>query len=86
MGGGRRALFSLNDSTHIVASGKVIPRPFSSGYLLRRMETFPLLKLRSFALAEVTFAIFHPGKAYSEWRGRIMSKLDRSMKNNLTQQ
>lgn len=82
MGGGRRAIFTLNDSTHVVANGKVIPRPFSWGYLLRRIETFPLLRLRSFALAEVMYAIFHPGKAYGEWRGRIMNKLERMRKSS----
>lgn len=81
MGGGRRAIFSLNDVTHLVDNGNVIPRPFSFGYFLRRIETFPLLRLRSFALAEVMNMIYHPSKAYGEWRGRIMSKLDRTMKS-----
>lgn len=80
MMGGRRAIFTLNDSNFVVSNGKAIPRPFSWGYFLRQIETFPLLRLRSFVLAEVIYALFHPGKAYGEWRGRILSKLDRSMR------
>jgi hypothetical protein len=76
MGGGRRTIFTLSDSTHVLRDGEVLPRPLTWQGLARSIETFPLLYLRSFALAEVTYALFHPRLAYGEWRGRILHKLE----------
>ncbi len=79
MGGGRRTIFTLADATHVVEQGQVRPAPATLARRLRQVETFPLLTLRSYALAEVMNFIYHPKKAYGEWRGRILAKLD-SMK------
>jgi hypothetical protein len=47
---------------------------------LLEIELFPLLKLRSYFLAEISYMIFHPRKAWGEWRGRIAYKLSRKPK------
>jgi len=46
--------------------------------LFREMETFPLVKMHSRILAEVAFTVFHPVKAWGEWRGRLTYKLKKN--------
>jgi hypothetical protein len=75
LAGGRRALFSLQDAEYRLVSGHLHPIPKRGQKLLRELETFPIVSLRSSALAELAFAIFHPLKAWGEWRGRLGYKL-----------
>jgi hypothetical protein len=75
LAGGRRALFSLQDANYVLSSGELRPIPKKGRKLLRELETFPIVSLNSKALAELTFAIFHPLKAWGEWRGRLGYKL-----------
>jgi hypothetical protein len=75
LAGGRRALFSLQDANFELSSGELQPIPKKGRKLLRELETFPIVSLNSKALAELTFAIFHPLKAWGEWRGRLGYKL-----------
>ena len=41
--------------------------------LLREMEIFPLVTLKSKTLGDASFALFHPKKAYAEFRNRSKS-------------
>lgn len=75
LAGGRRALFSLQDADFRLIAGQLHPIPKRGQKLLRELETYPIVKLKSRALAELTFAIFHPIKAWGEWRGRLGYKL-----------
>lgn len=75
LAGGRRALFSLQDADFRLVSGQLRPIPRRGQKLLRELETFPIISLKSRPLAELTFAIFHPVKAWGEWRGRLGYKL-----------
>jgi hypothetical protein len=75
LAGGRRALFSLEDACYRLTAGNLHSIPKRGKKLWREVETFPLVNLRSPALAELTFAIFHPLKAWGEWRGRLAYKL-----------
>lgn len=75
LAGGRRALFSLQDADFQLVSGKLQPIPKRGQKLVRELETFPLISLKSRPLAELVFAIFHPVKAWGEWRGRLGYKL-----------
>jgi hypothetical protein len=73
-GGKRRAMY-LYDTSHVLENGQVRPAPLTWKRFWRLVETFPILRLNSYALAEVSYAIFHPAKALGEWRGRIVYKL-----------
>jgi hypothetical protein len=75
LAGGRRALFSLQDADFRLVKGQLRPIPKRGQKLLRELETFPIISLKSRALAELSFAIFHPVKAWGEWRGRLGYKL-----------
>jgi hypothetical protein len=75
LAGGKRSIFTLLDADYTLVGGKLRKIPLRGKKLLRRLETFPLLKLHSRLLGEVAFAIFHPVKAWGEWRGRIQYKM-----------
>jgi hypothetical protein len=77
LAGGRRAIFTLLDADVTLRDGRLRHIPLRGRKLLRELETFPLRKLRSYPLAELSFAIFHPIKAFKEWRGRIIYKIRR---------
>jgi hypothetical protein len=75
LAGGRRAIFTLNDADYSYNDGQLQRIPLSFRKLVREIETYPLIRLHSKTLAEVTFAIFHPVKAWKEFRGRLAYKL-----------
>jgi hypothetical protein len=77
LAGGRRAIFTLLDADHTLQDGKLRRIPLRGRKLWREIETFPIRKLHSYPLAELSFAIFHPVKAFKEWRGRVAYKLRR---------
>lgn len=68
LAGGRRAIFELRDVSHRLAGGRIQSVPMSWNRLLREAEIFPLVKLKSYALGQLFYAIFHPTKAYRELR------------------
>jgi hypothetical protein len=77
LAGGRRAIFSLADASHRIEAGQVRPIPARGRKLVREIETYPLVRLKSKPLAELFFAAFHPTKAWGEWRGRISYMMKR---------
>lgn len=74
LAGGRRMIFSLRDATHQLVDGSVQPLRLGWGGMLRRVETFPIIRLGSPALAQVTFALLHPIRAFQEFQGWIRGK------------
>lgn len=70
LGGGKLTIFKLADASHTFAAGKLARLPLTWRRLRREVEIFPLVRLRSMALGWLFFAIFHPYKAYAEWRSR----------------
>ncbi len=82
LAGGRRTILLLTDTDHQVVDGQVRRLPVRGKKLLREIELFPLLKLHSNFLAELSYIIFHPRKAWNEWRGRILHKLGRKPKRD----
>ncbi len=68
MGGGRRTIFGVGDASHQLVDGRLKRYPLSWSKFWREVEVAPLLSLHSFALAEVTFALLHPRRAFIEWR------------------
>jgi hypothetical protein len=74
LAGGRRAIFHLEDADFHLTDNRLTPIPRRGQKFWREAETFPLIRLHSFALAELFFAIFHPVKAWGEWRGWLAYK------------
>jgi hypothetical protein len=69
LAGGKRAIFHLEDSDMVLEKGKLSHPSFSWARVKRELETFPLINLHSFALAQCSYALFHPQKAYVDLRG-----------------
>jgi hypothetical protein len=78
LGGGRRTTFTLLDADYFFDSGKLQPIPQRGKRFWRRFETYPLIQWKSYTLAEFTFALCHPVKAFGEWRGRLAYKIGQS--------
>lgn len=74
IGGGRRTIFTLEDVTYIVEDDVVKRKPLDWKSFWREVEIFPLTGLRSRRLGWLSFALFHPIKAYQEVRGWLALK------------
>jgi hypothetical protein len=68
LAGGKRVIFELRDVNRHLVAGKLTGVPFSWAKFWREVEIFPLVKLRSRPLGDLFYAIFHPKKAYAEFR------------------
>ncbi len=75
IGGGRRTIFTLTDATAVFEDGEIRRKPLDWSTLWREVEIFPLVRLHSRLLGWISFAIFHPGKAYGEIKGWLAYKL-----------
>lgn len=75
LAGGRRTIFTLEDANRRILDGALERIPLRLRKLAREIEIFPLVKLHSEALADIFFAIFHPIKAWREFRGRAAYKM-----------
>lgn len=68
LAGGKRAIFELPDASHRLQGGALRGVPFTWKRFWREVEIFPLVSLHSYPLAQAAYALFHPRKAYREWR------------------
>lgn len=68
LAGGRRVIFELQDVNRRLVDGRLERLPFAWRKFWREVEIFPLVTLRSYALGQLFYAIFHPKKAYAELR------------------
>lgn len=75
IGGGPRTIFTLKDATHILVDDKVKRKKLKWDSFWREVEIFPLVGLRSRHLGWLSFALFHPIKAYREVRGWLATKM-----------
>ena len=66
--GGKRTIYHLEDADAVLEDGKVKSPPLNWNKLKRELEVFPLNYLHSFMLVNLSFAVFHPIKMYSEMR------------------
>jgi hypothetical protein len=82
LAGGPRTIFSLADAECFFSNGRLHRIPLQPRKLIREIEIFPLICLHSLRLADIFFAIFHPIKAWREWRGRLAYKLKMHRKSN----
>jgi hypothetical protein len=76
LAGGRRAIFNLLDADYTFHEGKLVRIPLRGRRFWRSIETYPLIKWKSYPLAELSFAFCHPVKAFGEWRGRLAYKIN----------
>lgn len=74
--GGRRSIFRLTDATHIFNDGEMRRKPLSWRSFWREVEIFPLVSFHSRFLGWISFAFFHPIKAFREVRGWLRYKLE----------
>lgn len=75
IGGGRRTIFTLNDATHYLEADELKRKPLDWATFWREVEIFPLIRLHSRLLGWLSFALFHPVKAFNEVRGWLAYKL-----------
>lgn len=68
LAGGKRVIFELRDVDRRLVDGQLKPLPFSWPRFWREAEIYPLVKLHSYSLGQAAFALFHPRKAYREFR------------------
>jgi hypothetical protein len=68
LAGGKRTIFGLKDANRVLKGDMLKSLPLTSARFWREFEIFPLVRLHSMSLAQVTFALFHPKKAYVEYR------------------
>ena len=69
--GGNRTIFTLLDCNYVTdEEGNISKAPVDKKKLQREIEIFPLVTLKSKTLGNASFALFHPKKAYAEFRNR----------------
>ena len=68
LGGGARTAFKLNDTDLKLTPDDLVPMPLTWSRFWREAEIYPLLALHSYPLAQATYALFHPLKAYRDLR------------------
>lgn len=68
LAGGRRTIFTLVDTDYQLVNGRFEPARRSWSKLKRDLETFPLVRLHSYGLAQLAHAIIHPLLAYHDFR------------------
>jgi hypothetical protein len=68
VGGGERTIFKLMDADHRLEDGRLLKPRMNWERFWREVEIFPLVRLHSFFLGNLFFALFHPGRGYRELR------------------
>ena len=74
IGGGRRTIFTLQDVTHVITDHGLAKKPLNWKTFWREVEIFPLIRMHSRPLGWLSFALFHPVKAFNEVRGWLAYK------------
>jgi hypothetical protein len=77
LAGGSRTIFTLMDTDTVLAHDKLSKHGWEWSKLWREVEIFPLLRLKSYVLAQAFYAVFHPVRAYWEvrtWLGKLLKR------------
>ena len=75
LAGGRRTIFTLRDHTHVFDGEDLSPKDINWESFWREVEIFPLVRLHSRFIGNLSFAIFHPIKAFNEVKGWMSYKI-----------
>jgi hypothetical protein len=81
LAGGKRAIFNLLDADRTLVDGKIERIHPDAEKFWREVEIFPLVKLHSRVLGQVFFAVFHPGKAFQEFKVWLVKTFKSSREN-----
>lgn len=68
LAGGRRSIFTLIDADKQMRNRKIEPAACTWQKFWRDVETYPLVRLHSYPLAQAMYALFHPIRAYRDFR------------------
>jgi hypothetical protein len=82
--GGKRTIFTLIDTDYRLKNGELLRAASNPKKFWRDVETFPLIRLHSYPLAQLTYAIFHPSRAWFDlrvWLKAALTKLKRFAMN-----
>jgi len=74
LAGGARTIFTLLDTDYILEKNKVKRYPGNWQKFWREVEIFPLVRLKSYPLAQLIYALFHPVKAYRDFRSWLRQR------------
>jgi hypothetical protein len=74
LAGGQRTILTLRDCDARLEHGKVLPPALSWQKFWREVEIIPLVRLHSYALAQLAYGLFHPIKAYRELRAWLRKR------------
>ena len=74
MAGGRRTIFTLPDANYIFHEGQIKPARWIGKRLLREIEIFPIVVLKSIYLAEIMHLIMHPRKLWAAIRAKFTGR------------
>jgi hypothetical protein len=71
LAGGKRTIFHIEDCDYRLVDGHLRRKNLTWASAVREVETWPVRKLNSDFLNQAFFAIFHPFKAYREFRPHL---------------
>lgn len=74
LAGGHRTIFTLADTNFTLVDGQIKTAHMPLKKVLREIETFPQRRMNSIPLAHLTYSIFHPRKAYRDFRAWLKGK------------
>jgi len=74
LAGGPRAIFTLPDADFVYCDGCIQRARMNAAKLLREIEIFPLIKLKSIFLGEVFHMLLHPRKLWAALRAKLSGK------------
>ncbi len=81
LAGGKRTIYHLIDVDAVWKNNKPAGPRLTWQKFWREAETLPLNYLHSYALAQVSYAMFHPVKAYHDFRAWLSRKPDTESSN-----
>jgi hypothetical protein len=74
LAGGSRTILNLRDCDARFEHGKLLASAMSWQKFWREVEIFPLVRLHSYTLAQLAYGLFHPIKAYREFRAWLRKR------------
>jgi hypothetical protein len=74
LAGGARTIFTLLDTDGVLEDDRVKAAHWDWMKFWREVEIFPLVQLKSYVLAQLFYALFHPVKAYRDFRAWLRQR------------
>ena len=74
LAGGERTIFTLADTDTVLIDNRLGKTGWEWNKFWREVEIFPLIRVKSYALAQLFYAIFHPVRAYRDLRSWLWKK------------